>query len=68
MFSDAANDYSYNMTEQVDMVEVKTEPDESDDFFSDCKNANMVDNYSRTDKSTSESKIIIHFIFTLSFQ
>ena len=56
LFSDAANDYSDNMSEQVDMVEVKTEPNESDELFSVCKNTNMVDNHSRQDKVTSESK------------
>ena len=56
LFSDAANDYSDNMIEQVDMIEVKTEPNESDELFSICKNTNMVANYSSNDRTTSESK------------
>ena len=44
------------MSEQVDMVEVKTEPNESEELFSFCGNANMVDNNSIQDKVTSESK------------
>ena len=31
LFSDAANGYSDNMSEQIDMLEVKTEPNEFDD-------------------------------------
>ena len=45
------------MSEQVDMVEVKTEPNESNELFSVCKNNNMVENCSRQDKITSESNI-----------
>ena len=45
------------MSEQVDMVEVKTEPNESDELFSKCKNTNMVANHSRQNKVISESKI-----------
>ena len=56
LFSDAANCYSDNMSEQVDMVEVKTEPDQSDELFSVCKNTNMVENCSRQDKVPCESK------------
>ena len=56
LFSDAANYYTANMSEQVDMVEVKTEPNESDELFSVCKNTNMVYNHSRLDEVTSESK------------
>ena len=44
------------MSEQVDMVEVKTEPNESDELFSDGENTNMVDNNSIQDEVTSESK------------
>ena len=44
------------MSEQVDMVEVKTEPNRSDELFSVCKNANMVTNNSRKNKTTFESK------------
>ena len=63
LLSDAANDYSNNMSDQVDMVEVKTEPDESDEFFSVCENTNMVTNHSIQHQVTSESKIYgsIHF-------
>ena len=43
------------MTDQVDMVEVKTEPNEPDELISVCKNTNMFDN-SRYDETTSESK------------
>ena len=56
LFLDAANDYSDNMSEQVYMVEVETEPNESDELFSVCKNTNMVANYSSNDRTTSESK------------
>ena len=59
LFSYAANDNSDNMSEQVDMVEVKTEPNEFDDLNSVCKNTNMVDSHSRQDKVTIESKIQI---------
>ena len=51
LFSDSANDYSDNMSEQVGMVEVKTEPNESVELFSVC---NMAD--SRNDEATSKSK------------
>ena len=44
------------MPEQVDMVEVKIEPNEPDELFSVCKNTNMVDNHSKNDETTSESK------------
>ena len=44
------------MNEQVDMVEVKTEPNESDELFSVCKNTKMVDNHSQKQNITSESK------------
>ena len=44
------------MSEQVDMVEVKTRPNESDKLFSVCKNTDMVDNSSGQDEVTSESK------------
>ena len=56
LFSDAANNYSDNISEQVEIVEVETEPDESDELFSLCKNINMVDNHSSDGKTTSESK------------
>ena len=52
VFSDVTNDYSDNMSEQVDMVEVKTEPNESDELFSVCKNTNMVENSLRNDSTT----------------
>ena len=55
IISDAANDYSDNMSEQVDMVEVKTEPNESDELCSFSKNINMFGNHSRCDKTTFES-------------
>ena len=55
LFSDAANDYSDNMIEQVDMIEVKTEPNESDELYSVCKNIHMIDNHSRQDEVTSGS-------------
>ena len=44
------------MSEQVDMVEVKTEPNESDQLFSVCRNTNMVRNYSSNDRNISKSK------------
>ena len=57
LFSDSANDYSDNMSEQVGMVEVKAEPNDSDELFSVCENINMVVNHSIQDEVTSESKI-----------
>ena len=57
MFLEDANDYSDSMSEQVDMVEVQTEPNESDHLNSVFKNTNMVDSRSRQDKVTTESKI-----------
>ena len=57
LFSGAANDCSDNISEQVDMIEVKTEHYESDDLNSVCKNTNMVDSHSRQDKVTTESNI-----------
>ena len=59
IISDAANDYSDNMSEQVDMVEVKTEPNESDELFSFCKITNVVANHSRNRTTTAERKIYI---------
>ena len=53
LFSDATNDYSNNMSEQVDIVEVKIE---SDEIFSNCKNTNMFDNHLSNDNITLESK------------
>ena len=51
------------MSEQVNMVEVKTEPNESDELFSLCKNTNMDANHSRNDEVASESKIYSSIIF-----
>ena len=68
LFLDAANCYSDYMSEKVDMVEVKTEPTESDELFSVCKNTNMVDNHSRQDEVTSESKIYGSIHFKISIQ
>ena len=50
------------MSEQVNMVEVETEPNESDELHFDCNNTNIVDNHSRNDKSTSNSEIILQFV------
>ena len=44
------------MSEQIDMVEVKTEPNQSDESLSVCKNTNIFAYPSRQDKVTSESK------------
>ena len=44
------------MSEHVDMVEVKTEPNELDELFSVCKNTYMVDNHSRNNGTISESE------------
>ena len=46
------------MSEQVDMVEVKTEPNESDELFDVCTYTNMFENLSRNEHTTSESKNI----------
>ena len=62
---DAANDYSDNMSEQVDIIEVKTECDE---LVSHCRNTNIVDNHSIQDEVTYESKIYISVHFKISFQ
>ena len=53
LFTDAANDNLGNMSEQV---EVKTEPNQSEELFSVCKNTNMFANNSRQDEVTCESK------------
>ena len=67
LFADAANGYSDNMSEQVDMVQVKTETNESDELVSVCKNTNIVANHSRQDEVTSESNFFssIHFKMTI---
>ena len=44
------------MSEQVDMVEVETEPNESDELFSDGENTDMLANNSRQDELIFESK------------
>ena len=60
---DAANEHTNNIIEEIDMIEVKTDPYKSDELFSVCKNSNMVDNHSGNDKIESQSKnhILIHF-------
>ena len=63
LLSDSANDYSDNMSEQVDMVEVKTKPNESDELLSVCKTTNMVANHRSNDKTRSESKNYISCLF-----
>ena len=68
LFADAANGYSDNMSEQVDMVQVKTETNESDELVSVCKNTNMVVNHSIQDEVTYESKIYISIHFKINFQ
>ena len=55
------------MIEQVDMGEVKTEPNESGELFSVCKNTSMLDNYSNYDEVISESVIYINIIFKNNF-
>ena len=57
LFSDAANNYSDNMSEQVAIVKVKNEPNESDELLSVCENTNILDYHSSNDKTTSESII-----------
>ena len=42
LFLGAANDYSENMNGKVDIVEVKTEPNESGKLYYVCKTTNMV--------------------------
>ena len=54
--SDVAHGYTDNMSEQIDMVEVETEPNESDELLYLCNNANMVDNHSRQEEIISKSK------------
>ena len=45
------------MSKQVDIVEIKTEPNESVELFSDGENTTMVDNSSKQDGVRFESKI-----------
>ena len=63
MFPDITNDYSDNVSGLVDLVEVKNEPNESEELFSICKNTNIVTNHSRQDEVTSESKIYSSILF-----
>ena len=56
------------MSEQVDMGEVKTEPNESDELFSVCKNTTIVENHSRQYEVTSEGKIYSLIHFKISFK
>ena len=44
------------MSERVDMVEVETEANESDELFSVCKNTINVDNHSENDQAKSKSE------------
>ena len=67
LFSDRANDYSDNMSEQVDMIEVEAKANESDELFSVCKNTNMVDNDSSNEEITSKSKIYCSIHLKISF-
>ena len=57
------------MSEQIDMVEVKTESNHSDELFSVCKNTKMVANHSRNDKSKSKiySSVNIYYINKVMF-
>ena len=56
------------MSEQVDVVEIKPEFNESDELFSVCKNTNIVDNNSRQTEVTPESKNILeHFLMIKCF-
>ena len=66
MFPDAAN--SDNMSENVDMVEVRTDSNKSDELFSVCKNINMVDNHSRKDETTYTRKHHSSIHIKISFQ
>ena len=68
LFLDAANDNSDNMSEQVNLVEVKTESNESDELFFDGENTDMVDSHSQQDNITSESKNNTLIKFKLSLQ
>ena len=63
VISDDANANSDIMSEQVDMAQVETGPNESEELFSVCKNTTMVDNHSRIDRNTSESKNYSSFVF-----
>ena len=52
------------MSEQVDMVEVQTEPNDSSKLYYVCKISNMIySNHSRQDKITHESKNHTSFRF-----
>ena len=68
LFSDAANEYSENMSEQVGMVEVKTEHNTSDELFSVSKTTNIVANYSEKDGPTSESRNYSSILLKISFK
>ena len=69
IISDAANDYSDNMSETVEMVEVKTDSNESGKLYYVCKNTNMVYKHSTNDKFTSESNnhSLINFLLCFPY-
>ena len=67
LFSGATNHYSGHMSEQVDMVEIRTEPNESDELISICKSTNMIGNHSRKDETTSTSKHHSSILFKNKF-
>ena len=56
------------MGEQVYMVEVKTEPNDSDELFSVCENINMVNNHPNPDKTTFQGNNHILINFKLNSQ
>ena len=53
------------MSEQFDMVEVKPEPNQSDELLTVPKNNNVVDNNSRQHEVTPESKNPSSILFFL---
>ena len=67
LFLGTSDDYPDNMSEQIDVVEVKSEPNESDELLSVFKNTNMVDNHSMSkgiaSKGINQRSFLFYYIF-----
>ena len=50
------------MSEEIDMIEFKTEHDETDEMFSVYNNTNMVANHLEQDKVKSKENVVISLI------
>ena len=68
LVSDATKDYSDIINEQVDMVEVETEPNESHELFSISKNTINIANHLMIDQTISKSENHSSIHFEISFQ